>query len=223
MVPSSATLELHIACNPVTFVPMSLRERKKDRTRQVLSDTAIAMFLAEGFDRVAVADIAAAAEVSKPTLFRYFPSKEDLLLHRIADHQGELARVVRDRDPDLTPLAALHQHVRRGLEAREPTTGLCDVPAVLAFHRLVFETPSVATRIIAYGEAEADALAQALAELPAARLMGAQIVVVRQTLARDNWAKLAEGRSADEVYPEAVEAADLAFDLLAGGGSRFGY
>jgi len=35
-----------------------------------------------------VTDIAATAEASKPTLFRYFPTKEDLVLHRIAHHQG---------------------------------------------------------------------------------------------------------------------------------------
>ncbi len=70
-----------------------LRERKRQRTIQVLSDTAIRLFVEKGFDAVSVAEVAAAAEVSKPTLFRYFPAKEDLVLHRIADHEGEAARV----------------------------------------------------------------------------------------------------------------------------------
>lgn len=71
-----------------------LRERKKARTRQVLSDTAIALFLERGFAGVSVAEAAAAAEVSKPTLFRCFPAKEDLVLHRFADHRDEPARTV---------------------------------------------------------------------------------------------------------------------------------
>jgi len=45
-------------------------------------DAAVSLFLERGFDRVSVNDIATAAEISKPTLFRYFPTKEDLVLHR---------------------------------------------------------------------------------------------------------------------------------------------
>lgn len=74
-----------------------LRESKKLRTRRQLAATALELFLERGFDAVSVADVAAAAEVSKPTLFRYFPSKEDLVLDRFADHQDEVARIVRDR------------------------------------------------------------------------------------------------------------------------------
>ncbi|GAA1370795.1 TetR/AcrR family transcriptional regulator [Streptomyces beijiangensis] len=207
-----------------------LRARKKDRTRQVLSDTAIEMFLADGFDRVGVADIAAAAEVSKPTLFRYFASKEDLVLHRFADHQGEAAGVVRARAAGLSPLQALHRHFRAGLDARDPVTGLCDHPQVLAFHRLVFDTPSLAARVTAYAAAETESLAESLAESPgtpsdplAHSLVAAQFIVVRQALARRNWAELAGGRSAQDVHREAVAAAELAFSLLSDGASSRGY
>lgn len=64
-----------------------LRERKRQRMFRTLSDIAVELFLEKGFDAVSVAEVAAAAEVSKPTLFRYFPAKEDLVLHRIADHE----------------------------------------------------------------------------------------------------------------------------------------
>ncbi|WP_283136353.1 TetR/AcrR family transcriptional regulator [Rhizohabitans arisaemae] len=204
-----------------------LRARKKARTRQTLSDTAIAMFLADGFDAVSVSDIAAAAEVSKPTLFRYFASKEDLLLHRIADHRGEAARTVRDRRPGETPLDALHRSLVEKLDRRDPVSGLCDHPQVLAYHRLVFTTPSIASRVIEYGAAETEALAEALAEAVrtglAARLTAAQVIAVQQELARDTWSELAAGRSADEVHPEAVHAADTAYALLKNGAAGHGY
>ncbi|MEV0094270.1 helix-turn-helix domain-containing protein [Streptomyces sp. NPDC050738] len=211
-----------------------LRERKKDRTRQLLSDTAIEMFLAESFDRVGVSEIAAAAEVSKPTLFRYFASKEDLVLHRFADHRGESAGVVRDREAGLSPLQALHRHFRAGLDAHDPVTGLCDHPQVLAFHRLVFDTPSLAARVAEYAAADTEALAGALGEALgetdtaassrlAHALVASQFIVVRQALARQNWAELAGGRSAQEVHAEAVAAAELAFSLLSGGASSQGY
>ncbi|MFF9677705.1 TetR family transcriptional regulator, partial [Streptomyces eurythermus] len=69
-----------------------LRERKKRRMYRTVSDIAIRMVLERGFDAVSVAEVAAAAEISKPTLFRYFPAKEDLVLYRIADHEEEPAR-----------------------------------------------------------------------------------------------------------------------------------
>ena len=79
--------------------PAGLRARKKARTRDAIADAAISLFLAHGFDHVSVTDIAATAEVSKPTLFRYFATKEDLVLHRFADHKGEAApgQITRER------------------------------------------------------------------------------------------------------------------------------
>ncbi|GGO03854.1 TetR/AcrR family transcriptional regulator [Microbispora bryophytorum] len=213
-----------------------LRTRKKERTRQAISEVAIAMFLEHGFDRVGVAEIAVAAEVSKPTLFRYFPSKEDLVLHRIADHRGEAAAVVRARQAGRTPLDALHDAFMAGLDAREPTTGLCDHPAVMAYHRLVFDTPSLASRVAEYAVADTEALAQALREAAGtdsdpvprptsrltSRLVAAQYVAVRQILARDNYAALASGRTAGQVYGEAVAAAGTAFELLRHGARAHG-
>jgi AcrR family transcriptional regulator len=197
--------------------PTGLRDRKKARTRDTIADVAITLFLAHGFDEVSVADIAAAAEVSKPTLFRYFPAKEDLALHRIADHQGEAARVVRDRRAGVSPVTALHEHFRAGLDARDPVTGLNDHPAVLAFHRLVFGTPSLADRVTRYTLDNEQALAAALGTDITARLVAAQVIAVHRVLARANWQKLVAGQAADEVYPSAVADADVAFALLHGG------
>lgn len=207
-----------------------LRARKKERTRQAISDAAISMFLADGFDQVAVADIAAAAEVSKPTLFRYFTTKEDLVLHRFADHQGEAARVVRGRNPGEPPLAALHRSFQAGLDRRDPVTGLCDHPEVLAFHRLVFETPSLASRLVEFSAGDTAALTEALREATTdrpesmrPRLLATQIIAVRQTLARENWARLAAGRSANDVHPQATADAADAFILLNRGAADYGY
>jgi AcrR family transcriptional regulator len=197
--------------------PTGLRARKKARTRDAIADAAISLFLARGFDEVPVADIAAAAEVSKPTLFRYFPAKEDLVLHRIADHNGEAARVVGGREPGVSPLTALHQHFLAGLDRRDPVTGLNDHPVVLAFHRLVFSTPSLAGRLVQYTLDNEEALAAALGSDIAARLQAAQVIAVQRVLARATWQKLVAGRTADDVYPEAVADAGRAFALLATG------
>ncbi|MGI5446526.1 TetR/AcrR family transcriptional regulator [Streptomyces sp. CA-243310] len=198
-----------------------LRESKKLRTRQRLAATALELFLERGFDAVSVADVAAAAEVSKPTLFRYFPSKEDLILDRFADHQDEAARIVRDREGDRTPAGALHAHFLAGLAERDPITGLCDHPDVLAFQGLLYSTASLEGRMAHYTAREVELLAEVLegesvAPL-AARMAATHLVAVRQGLGRANWARIASGVTADDAYPAAVADADQAFGMLAEG------
>ncbi|MFD5088474.1 TetR/AcrR family transcriptional regulator [Kitasatospora sp. NPDC058406] len=194
--------------------PTGLRARKKARTRDAIADASISLFLERGFDRVSVSDIAAAVEISKPTLFRYFPTKEDLVLHRFADHQGEAARVVRDRGSGIEPVPALHRHFRAGLDRFDPVTGLNDHPEVVAFHRLVFTTPSLAARLTRYQLEDEEALADALGEGIRARLCAAQVLAVQRVLARTNWQKIADGRAARDVHTEALADADQAFEHL---------
>ncbi|MBO1337486.1 TetR/AcrR family transcriptional regulator [Streptomyces sp. VRA16 Mangrove soil] len=196
----------------------TLRERKKQRTREALSETAIRMFLERGYDAVSVAEIAAAAGVSKPTLFRYFAAKEDLVLHRFADHEDEAARVVVGRAEGETPLGALRRNFLEGLGRRDPVTGLCDHPAVLAYQRLLYGTPQLVARLYGYQERSENALAGALGgpEL-AARLAAGQIVAVQRILAQENGRRIAAGESADQVEADAVRAAELGFGQLEAG------
>ncbi|MFE5943814.1 TetR/AcrR family transcriptional regulator [Streptomyces sp. NPDC056480] len=198
-----------------------LRERKKERTRQALSDAAVALFLERGFDAVSVAEVAAAAEVSKPTLFRYFPAKEDLVLHRFADHEDESARVVTaGRRAGTAPLDALSAHLLDGLARRDPVTGLCDHPSVLAYLRLLYGTPALVGRLHAYRVRSETALADALAAGASegdpllARLAAGQIVTVLRVLAEENTARIAAGETAGAVEADAVAAAGLAFRAL---------
>jgi AcrR family transcriptional regulator len=198
--------------------PAGLRERKRERTRNLIAQEALRLFLDRGFDEVSVNEVAAAAEVSKATLFRYFPTKEDLVLHRFADHLGEAARVVRARPPGLTPTAALRDHFLAGLAARDPITGLNDHPEVLAFQQLLSETPTLRTGLRQrYTSQDIDALTDALPEgaTPLARRLAAtHLIAVQQELGMENWRTLASGRSADEVYAEAVTAAEGAYGQL---------
>jgi AcrR family transcriptional regulator len=200
---------------------LGLRERKKLRTRAAISTAAIELFLEHGFDAVGVAEVARAAEVSKRTLFAYFPTKEDLVLHRFADHETDAADVVRARPAGEGPLAALREAFLRGLEAREPVTGLCDDPAVLAVFRLVTGTPALVARLAEFAGAGEAALAAALGEagVPVldASLVAAQIVAVRRTLATANMEAVAAGVPARERLPDAVAAAERAFTLLTSG------
>ncbi|WP_427892504.1 TetR/AcrR family transcriptional regulator [Kribbella sp. GL6] len=189
-----------------------LRERKKQQTHDALSEAAIALFVEHGFDSVPVADIAAAAEVSKPTLFKYFPSKEDLVMHRIEDHRREAARVVvESAEP---PVAALRSYFLTGLAGHEPTTGLNDLPQVVAYYNLVFGTPALATRLREFMDDDERALAEALGGDLAAELLAAQLLSTRRILAYRNWSAISRGQSATARYPTAVTEAEQAFDRL---------
>jgi AcrR family transcriptional regulator len=201
---------------------LGLRERKKARTRRAISEAAIALFLDRGYDAVSVAEIAAAAEVSKRTLFAYFPSKDDLVLHRFADHEDEAARVVRAREPGESPLHALHRHLRRALADRDPISGLCDVPAVVAFYRLVLGTPSLRGALVQYQDRGEQALTSALLDATApgphrdltARLAACQVLAVHRELAHANQVRISAGRRADDLAEQAEAEADHAFALL---------
>src|SRR5687768_11688924 len=169
---------------------IGLRERKKRRMYRTVSDTAVRLFLERGFDAVSVAEVAAAAEISKPTLFRYFPAKEDLVLYRIADHEGEAARVAAEGP---TPVEALRRHFVEGLQRCDPVTGLNDDPEVLAFHTLLYGTPALVARLYGYLERSEEALAGALGGGLDARLAAGQIIAVRRILAQENWRRIAAG------------------------------
>jgi AcrR family transcriptional regulator len=74
-----------------------LRERKKRRLRQKISDVATAMFVVHGFDNVSVARIAAACEISEQTVFNYFPTKESMFLDRSQSMGAAVAEAVSER------------------------------------------------------------------------------------------------------------------------------
>ncbi|MET1072136.1 MAG: TetR family transcriptional regulator [Umezawaea sp.] len=126
--------------------PEGLRERKKRRMRQQLTDTATEMFVERGFDAVRVAEIAEACGVSEKTVFNYFPTKESLIL----DHPETAMAALRVglADPAVTPTGAALRIL--GAELDGMTSWLADqedpVEAgakVRRFRELIQTTPSL--------------------------------------------------------------------------------
>src|ERR1700738_3871979 len=90
------------------------RERKKARTRASLREHALRLFREKGYQNTTVEQIAEAAEVSPSTFFRYFPSKEDVVLQ---DDFDPIAIEKFEALPaGLTPVAALRRALREAID-----------------------------------------------------------------------------------------------------------
>ncbi len=87
----------------------SLRDRKKAATRKALQDAALRLFSRHGFGETSVDQIAAAADVSRSTFFRYFGSKEAVLFSEM-DKRGELfLHLLRKRPKQECPVVAFEE------------------------------------------------------------------------------------------------------------------
>jgi AcrR family transcriptional regulator len=89
---------------PAADRPVGLRERKKARTRAAIREHALRLFREQGYHATTVEQIAEAAEVSPSTFFRYFPTKEDVVLQDDFDVLGTEA--FEAQPAELSPVAA---------------------------------------------------------------------------------------------------------------------
>jgi AcrR family transcriptional regulator len=120
---------------------MSLRERKKERTREQLVREAIRLFSTQGYEATSVEEIAAAADVSPRTFFRYFPTKADVVF---ADMPARLEAVRAALATGRFPHDAIRSVVERSLE-------FLDDPELLAArNRLVLESPPLRASLLEF-------------------------------------------------------------------------
>lgn len=96
---------------------MGLRELKKLRTRKAISDLATQLFVDRGYDNVTTAEIAELSEVSVPTLFKYFPTKESLVFDEDIEMENSLTDAVLNRKKGQTILEALLESGLKGIES----------------------------------------------------------------------------------------------------------
>jgi AcrR family transcriptional regulator len=92
---------------------MSLRDRKRARTRQALVAAATELFERRGYDETTIADIAAAADIAPRTFFGYFPSKEELLFPDTDARVRAAVEAIASRGPDEGPGDVLLRALRR--------------------------------------------------------------------------------------------------------------
>jgi AcrR family transcriptional regulator len=120
---------------------LGLRELKKQRTYEELQRVALALFAARGFDQVTIEDICADAEVSKTTFYRYFDSKEDVLLGTSHQKLAEMAAALAQRPESESAIVAVRNAF---LEVAAEYQSQREQK--LAVNRIVRTTPSLAAR-----------------------------------------------------------------------------
>src|SRR5262249_50895212 len=123
--------------------PTGLRARKKERTRRLIRDTAVRLFMKRGFDQVTVAEIAREAEVSEATVFNYFPTRKDLTYGEMGASEQHLLEAARSRPPGRSALAAYAGFIFsiRGLLPEQQ-----GAEQIAAWARLVTASPALVGR-----------------------------------------------------------------------------
>ncbi|MCQ4082243.1 TetR family transcriptional regulator [Streptomyces sp. RB6PN25] len=148
-----------MACASTRATPKTgLRERKKIKTRQAIRHAAYRLFEQRGYDATTVEQIAAAAEVSASTFFRYFPTKEDVVLTDEYDPVIEAELLSRPVDEPIVE-SMRHAIVRPLREMYE-----ADRPELIQRLRLVQEIPALRARMGESTSASCSHLVGALAQ-----------------------------------------------------------
>ncbi len=194
--------------------PGGLRERKKARTRASIREHALRLFREQTYQGTTVEQIAAAAEVSPSTFFRYFPTKEDIVLQD--DMDTRMIEALERQPADLGPLSAVRAATREmftsytqaDLDLLGETTALTmTVPEVRA--RAMDE---FARTIAVTGEALAKRTGRPTDDLAVRTIAGAIIgVIMSITMPWEGWSS--DRRTLEDMF----ERIDQALALLEAG------
>jgi AcrR family transcriptional regulator len=174
-----------------------LRERKKARTRAAIREQALRLFREQGYEATTVDQIADAAEVSPSTFFRYFPTKEDVVLQ---DDMDVLAIGAFESQPaELPPVAAFRLAARQALASLSEE----DLARVRETAELTLTVPEVRARAMDEFARTITVIAQATArrtgrdpdEFAVRNIAGAIIgVIMAATMPWSDWAEATPSR-----------------------------
>lgn len=188
------------AAQPQQAPELGLRARKKAQVESAIAEAALALFAERGFDAVTADEIAAAAQVSRSSFFRYFATKEDVVLAR---RRQQLERFRDALAAQSSRGAASYEGVRAVVVAMAADYQSQRV-RILAERRLVHSSSALVARDLELDRAYEEVVAQALtprgagasarhqAHLCAAAMMGVVRVCIDAWAERGGRANLVE-------------------------------
>ncbi len=135
---------------------LGLRERKKRRTRAAIQDHAMRLFLRQGYEATTVKEICAAVGVSHMTFFRYFATKEDVVLSD--EYDNAIARALRAQSDE----APVVTRIERAVQTAFARVSEGERKLVFARTRLILKTPQLRARLFEQQAATVDTLVGAL-------------------------------------------------------------
>jgi AcrR family transcriptional regulator len=143
-----------------------LRERTRQLVAREITETAEALFIERGYEATTIDDIAAAVGMSRRSVFRYFPTKEDLVLGKLDFLADELIRAFRAR-PDGEDV---WDSLRAVFELLVPIVDTLDKDSVAApMQRVIFSTPSLLSAYLGMQQRMQDVIVAGIRERSAAR------------------------------------------------------
>ncbi|SDW91646.1 transcriptional regulator, TetR family [Saccharopolyspora shandongensis] len=196
-----------------------LRERKKRRTRQRITEAAMGLFVERGFEHVTITEVAEAAEVSANTVYNYFPTKEDLVLPPDEASPQRLADMVRQRRAGESAADAILRELREEVHRRDRKVGL-----TAGFGR-VFDmmraAPTLLARLESLGQQMTEELAAVLAEEtgataddPLPRVIAHQLGCCHSLVFAEIGKRVAAGESPDAIAEAALDLLTTFEDVL---------
>ncbi|MPZ24856.1 MAG: TetR family transcriptional regulator, partial [Dehalococcoidia bacterium] len=137
------------------MIDTSLRERKKQQTKQALQEQALRLFLERGYEATTIEEIAEAAGVSPRTFFRYFSTKEEVLIKDPYDRRFLDVFLAR---PTTEPIV---ESIRAAMRSALPPMDSAETEAMLLRTKLMFQTPELSAQMW-YHFAEAESMLAAV-------------------------------------------------------------
>jgi AcrR family transcriptional regulator len=191
---------------------VGLRECKKAKTRLDIAATAMRMFSERGFDRVTVAEVAAAAGVSEKTVFNYFPTKEDLFFDEVPAREAAIREAIRTRAPGESILSALHR-----LQSSE-CPRLCS-PGFAGFAKVIEDSPALQAKELEVMARFARTLSESIqAELGAderdARIVAGLLISVHRQMFHFARKQALDGKHGPAAVRRLRSDLDRAYELL---------
>lgn len=193
--------------------PESLRERTRRAVRQQIADAAMRLFVERGFEATTIDQIVANTGISRRSFFRYFATKEDVVLGELFERGEIAAGALSGRPTGESPWDAVKAAL---LELQEATNATSD--SELEFGRMLYNTPTLRARHLEKQLAWRDLLVPILSEriratgqapgiepeLAAAAIVAGALACLQ--VAGESWVRQDGAISLEQLYDDAVAA-----------------